>query len=182
MNVMKPINPFTAKTNVPAPTRIRTIIMVALSCQAVVLAILLFLGSKSAAQPASDEFNASVQTLSPLTAIEQPVPTALPSASSNEAAGVSINVPSTPVVAAANAPMNYTVRSGDTYSKIALAYHIPVRALLEANPGVAPTQLQAGKVLSLPVAATLANAARLHQKTVPIASPKLELASAGSPS
>jgi LysM repeat protein len=44
----------------------------------------------------------------------------------------------------------YTVKSGDTFFKIAQKYNISVQALEAANPGVDPTKLHVGQVIHLP--------------------------------
>lgn len=47
---------------------------------------------------------------------------------------------------------NYTIKSGDTLSKIALKYHINLQQLLTANPGIDPLKLQIGQVIKVPYA------------------------------
>jgi g-D-glutamyl-meso-diaminopimelate peptidase len=47
---------------------------------------------------------------------------------------------------------NYTIKSGDTLSKIALKYHINLQQLLTANPGSKPLNLQIGQVIRVPYA------------------------------
>ena len=47
---------------------------------------------------------------------------------------------------------SYSVVKGDTFSKIAHANHVSVRALAKANPGVEAAKLRAGQVLQIPVA------------------------------
>jgi len=46
---------------------------------------------------------------------------------------------------------NYSVVSGDTFSKIAKANGVSVSALTKANPGVAPAKLKVGQELHIPV-------------------------------
>ncbi len=47
---------------------------------------------------------------------------------------------------------NYTIRFGDTLSRIARKYHINLQQLLTANPGVKPLWLQIGQVIKVPYA------------------------------
>lgn len=47
----------------------------------------------------------------------------------------------------------YTIRAGDTFFKIASTYKITVEALMRANPGVNPNNLQIGQVICIPTAA-----------------------------
>lgn len=50
------------------------------------------------------------------------------------------------------ATKTYSVAKGDTFSKIARANRVSVRALASANPGVVSTKLRVGQVLQIPVA------------------------------
>ncbi|HZK83184.1 MAG TPA: M14 family metallopeptidase [Desulfosporosinus sp.] len=47
---------------------------------------------------------------------------------------------------------NYTIKSGDTLSKIAHKYHIKLPLLLTANPGIEPLKLQIRQVIKVPYA------------------------------
>ena len=47
---------------------------------------------------------------------------------------------------------NYTIKSGDTLSKIAHKYYINLPPLLTANPGIEPLKLQIGQVIKVPYA------------------------------
>ncbi|WP_077369080.1 LysM peptidoglycan-binding domain-containing protein [Anaerosalibacter sp. Marseille-P3206] len=47
----------------------------------------------------------------------------------------------------------YTIRAGDTFFKIAQQYNITVDALMRANPGVDPNNLQIGQVICIPISA-----------------------------
>jgi LysM repeat protein len=81
------------------------------------------------------------------------------------------NVPATtsapPVVVAAPAPpeaapapvapagaTEYTIVKGDYLEKIAKNFHVTVKALTEANPGIEPTKLKIGQKIHIPAAAT----------------------------
>ncbi|PYJ06546.1 MAG: hypothetical protein DME25_06410 [Verrucomicrobia bacterium] len=54
-----------------------------------------------------------------------------------------------PAVPAAGAT-EYTIIKGDTFSGIASHFHLTVRALTDANPGVEPAKLQIGKKIHIP--------------------------------
>jgi len=45
---------------------------------------------------------------------------------------------------------NYTIKSGDTLSRIAQKYHIQLQLLLTANPGIEPLKLQISQVIKVP--------------------------------
>jgi g-D-glutamyl-meso-diaminopimelate peptidase len=47
---------------------------------------------------------------------------------------------------------NYTIKSGDTFYKIAQKYRISLSILLTANPGIDPLTLQIGQVIKVPYA------------------------------
>ena len=62
----------------------------------------------------------------------------------------------TAVVVATTLPKYYQVQSGDTLTEIAVAYEIPVQALLAANPELdSPDDIQAGQFLVIPPRAGL---------------------------
>ena len=48
-------------------------------------------------------------------------------------------------------PRQYTVRPGDTLYLIGLRYGLDWRAILAANPGIDPYNLQPGQAIALPV-------------------------------
>ena len=57
----------------------------------------------------------------------------------------------TAVVVATTLPKYYQVQSGDTLTEIAVAFAIPVQALLAANPDLeSPDDIQAGQFLVIP--------------------------------
>jgi LysM repeat protein len=64
--------------------------------------------------------------------------------------------------AAAN---DYTIATGDTYTTIAKKFHVSIRALTEANPGVQPTRLRLGAKIHIPAAQSVA-AATVPAQTV----------------
>ena len=51
---------------------------------------------------------------------------------------------------ATSATGNYTVKSGDTLSKIAVNAGVPLKALLKANPDVDPLKLRVGQKILMP--------------------------------
>lgn len=57
-----------------------------------------------------------------------------------------------PTIAAAPTPMTYTAQSGDTFSRIANKFHVPLQALIDANKAnfPDPNKLQIGDVLIIP--------------------------------
>src|ERR1051325_1372844 len=71
------------------------------------------------------------------------------------------NPPATPATPAVTdgVASDYVVAHGDTFSTIAKAKKVTVKALTEANPGVEPTKLQIGQKLHIP-APTVATVAQ----------------------
>lgn len=56
-------------------------------------------------------------------------------------------------------PYRYQVRSGDTYSSIARRFRTDASRLQAANPGVAPTRLAVGQLISVPLSSGSARSA-----------------------
>jgi len=63
----------------------------------------------------------------------------------------------TPLPAAAT---DYVIVKGDSFSTIATKFHVPVKAILEANPSVEPTKLKIGQTIHIPAAAASTSAGR----------------------
>ncbi|HVV70374.1 MAG TPA: LysM peptidoglycan-binding domain-containing protein, partial [Verrucomicrobiae bacterium] len=60
-------------------------------------------------------------------------------------------VPQQPAVTAPPASATeYTISSGDNFSSLAKKFHVSVKALLDANPGVQPTRLKIGQKINIP--------------------------------
>ncbi|ACV61146.1 Peptidoglycan-binding LysM [Desulfofarcimen acetoxidans DSM 771] len=49
--------------------------------------------------------------------------------------------------------ISYTIKSGDTFYKLAMQYDIPLQDLLDANPNVNPNNLRVGQVINIPCVA-----------------------------
>lgn len=85
--------------------------------------------------PVADTVSNDVIVPPPYTAppVQEPIPVQMPT-------------PSLPT-----APANeYVVAKGDTFSGIAGKFHVTVKALVDANPGVQPTKLQIGQKIHIP--------------------------------
>jgi LysM repeat protein len=48
----------------------------------------------------------------------------------------------------------YKIVKGDTFAKIAKQYHVPVQALVDANPGVEPSKLKIDQKIKIPAVAS----------------------------
>ena len=179
---MKASNPFSTRSSSARPSQIRTVILVALSCQAVVLSVLLMQGCKPSASSTqlSDLTNsapetnaASVPSLTATNAASLFETNAPALAATNPPAPVASAKPSVQTIAPLPAPLpalvaadanaaaakrTCTVIQGDSFYKIALANQISVRALKAVNPGVNPHKLKVGQTLALPTAEVSASA------------------------
>ena len=140
-------------------SRVKVAIFTVLSLHAAVLLVLLMQGCRQ--EPAMSKEDPGNTNLPPTaqftnqTAVETTNAAVAPSNSPPESA-VSNSAPSPPPVSA-----EYTIASGDTFSKLAKSFHTTVIAFSEANPGVEPTRLQIGQKIHLPqrVDMTTTNAA-----------------------
>jgi LysM repeat protein len=64
-------------------------------------------------------------------------------------------VPEIPAVPAVPAgATEYTIAQGDILAKIAKNFHVSVKAITEANPGIEPTKLKIGQKIHVPAPAT----------------------------
>jgi LysM repeat protein len=64
--------------------------------------------------------------------------------------------PAPPYSVAPAGATEYTIVQGDYLEKIAKNFHVSVKALLEANPGITPTKLKIGQKIIIPAPATAA--------------------------
>ena len=77
-----------------------------------------------------------------------------------------VETPAPPAVPAG--ATEYTIVKGDSFSTIAKKFHVSVKAITDANPGVQPTKLQIGQKLHIP--APTAPATPALTGTAPVAS------------
>jgi LysM repeat protein len=80
--------------------------------------------------------NPPVATSAPPVVVTAPVPVETP-----------------PPLAAPAGATEYTIAKGDIFSTIAKKFHVSVKAITDANPGVEPTKLQIGQKIHIPAAA-----------------------------
>ena len=67
----------------------------------------------------------------------------------------------------------YTIAKGDTFGSIARKFHVSVKAITEANPGVDPTKLKIGQKLQIPAAAAPAAPTRHCGRCPPSPRPRV---------
>ncbi len=104
--------------------------------------------SPSNLQPAADTSSPPTEPTSPPPSNLQPppasatVPSVVPPPSSPQ------ETPSTG--SSTGAPTDYKIVSHDTLAKVARKFHVPLRTLLDANPGVEPRKLKVGQTIHIP--------------------------------
>jgi len=99
------------------------------------------------------------QTNNPATTFVEPTNTP-PLATNDLSAGT--NTPPPPVVATppvVTPGTEYVIAKGDYLSAIAKKFHVTVKALTDANPGIEPTKLKIGQKINIPPATLAATAA-----------------------
>jgi len=81
-------------------------------------------------------------------------PTNAPSVAANEMVANTNTLPSVtqPPPAPFTSATEYVIAKGDNFSTIAKKFHVSVKALMDANPGVEPTKLKIGQKISIPPA------------------------------
>jgi peptidoglycan endopeptidase LytE len=81
-------------------------------------------------------------------------PTNTPTLATNDIAANTNTTP--PPAAQTPAPVtsatDYVIAKGDSFSTIAKKFHVSVKALMDANPGVEPTKLKIGQKINIPPA------------------------------
>jgi len=60
------------------------------------------------------------------------------------------STPQPPVATPPSVATEYTISSGDKLSTLARKFHVSVKALMEANPGIQPTRLKVGQKINIP--------------------------------
>lgn len=102
--------------------------------------------SPAATAPAAAE---AMPEAAPVTAPET-MPVTVPQAAPVTAPEtMPVTAPTPPTYAVAGAT-EYRIAKGDTFSSIAKKFHVSVRAITDANPGVQPTRLQIGQAIHIP--------------------------------
>ena len=64
--------------------------------------------------------------------------------------GLGVNCGTTPPTTCPAGTQPYTIRSGDTLYNLAIRFNTSVDAIIRANPGINPNNLQIGQVICIP--------------------------------
>lgn len=132
--------------------RVKIAVFVVLAIHGIGLLALLMQGCKKEPEP-----NAVAEDTNATTAAAAPSfePTNAPPAATNEVpVPTNATVEATPVPPPPPAQADYTVVQGDNFTTIARKFHVSVKAIIDANPGVEPTRLKVGQTLHIPPPAT----------------------------
>jgi LysM repeat protein len=131
-------------------TRVKVAVFVVLAVHGIGLLALLMQGCKkdndAGNTAAADQTNAMTNAAAP--AFE---PTNAPPLDSNPPPVITANTNPVPVTPETNpAATDYKIQAGDNLSTLARKFHVSIRALMDANPGIQPTKLQIGQTIHIP--------------------------------
>jgi LysM repeat protein len=128
--------------------RVRIAVFVVLAIHGIGLLALLMQGCKKEPETANQ---LPEPTNNPAMSFE---PTNAPSAPTNDLAAQTNVAPpivdTHPPVPPVTGTTEYTIASGDNFSTLAKKFHVPVKAIMDANPGVEPTKLKIGQKINIP--------------------------------
>jgi len=134
--------------------RVKIAVFFVLAVHGVGLMALLMQGCGQPKEPASPID--MVDTNPPPSFVEPaPVPESTDTPQVVATAPIASDLPPPLVQEAPPAATEYTIVKGDYLEKIAKNFHVSVKAILEANPGIEPTRLQIGQKIHIPAPATL---------------------------
>ena len=102
-------------------------------------------------EPTEQPTATRVPTQTPISTLTA-TPTATATATASPTATATVTPTATPLPTATPTPepVTYTVQSGDTLSKIAKDYGVPLQALVEANNIEDPSRISVGQIIVIP--------------------------------
>ncbi len=121
--------------------RVKIAVFFVLAIHGIGLLALLMQGCRRASETKQEETNAPPQAMEAVTNVV---------ADTNGPAPPAPTPPTEPPSPPGAAATEYVVVANDTYSTIAPRFHVTVKALMDANPGVEPTRLRPGQKLHIP--------------------------------
>jgi len=136
--------------------RVKVAVLVVLAIHGIGLLALLMQGCKKEADTAlmPEPTNNAATTFVEPTNTPPPMATTAPVVVTNPVvAPVEPPAPVSPLVAAPSA-VEYKVAKGDLLSTIAKKFHVTLKQIMDANPGVDATKLQIGQTLHIPAPST----------------------------
>jgi len=144
--------------------RVKIAVFLVLAIHGVGLMALLMQGCKKEPDSTTGATNAAANTESTNTPAPSFVePTNSPTLGATNPLPSGTSTVATPIPEQPQTPPNppptasdYTIAKGDTFSTVAKKFHVPTKALLEANPSVEPTKLKIGQTIHIPAVLTAA--------------------------
>jgi LysM repeat protein len=129
--------------------RVKIAVFFVLAIHGIGLMALLMQGCGQSKEPATPtETTSSNPPPAFVEATNPPVTTSTPPVVVTAPAPVETSVPT-----AGGGVTEYAIAKGDSFSTIAKKFHVSVKAITDANPGVEPTKLQIGQKIHIPAAA-----------------------------
>jgi LysM repeat protein len=124
--------------------RVKIAVFVVLAIHGIGLMALLMQGCKKEPEASTQGATDQVTNAAPpiFESTNQPV------ADTNTPPSTTVTAPPGPVPAAGMT--EYTIVKGDTYGTISKKFHVTVKAITDANPGVEPTKLKIGQIIHIP--------------------------------
>ena len=127
--------------------RAKLAVFVVLAIHGIGLLALLMQGCKREAEPGQQAPEPAATNAAPAFSEPTNAPPAAPSAAVPNPAPT-VETTATPV--APTTSSEYKILKGDNFSTIALKLHVPLKALVDANPGVDPLKLKIGQTIHVP--------------------------------
>lgn len=125
--------------------RVKIAVFFVLAIHVVVLGALLMQGCKQ-----EEEKAPVVAETNPPPVVETTTPPPMPPPTAFPPVVVPTNPPETIHIEAPVVATEYAIAKGDTFSSLATKFHVKVKAIQDANPGVDPTKLQINQKIKIP--------------------------------
>jgi LysM repeat protein len=146
-------------------TRVKIAVFFVLAVHGIGLMALLMQGCKNPNTDTANTTNSTETNSAPILVATNPI---VPPETNNSfvAQPLPVAPPDTNAVPTSPPPgaTEYKIAKGDTLSGVAKKFHVPLKSIQEANPGISPTKLRVGQTVHVP-AATLAMATGTSGKT-----------------
>jgi LysM repeat protein len=137
-------------------TRVKIAVFFVLAVHGIGLMALLMQGCKNPNTDTANTTNSTETNPPPILVATNPV--VPPESNSFVAQPTPVAPPDTNTVPTAPPPgaTEYKIAKGDTLSGVAKKFHVSLKSIQEANPGISPTKLRVGQTVHVPAATTVA--------------------------
>lgn len=139
--------------------RVKIAVFVVLAIHGIGLLALLMQGCKPSTPPAEQSQTSSIDTNppptfqptnTPVVADTNPAPAAAPSNTPPPAVEPAVTPPTATPVAPVTGGTDYKIAKGDTFSSLHKKFHVSLKELSAANPGVDSSRLKVGQTIHIP--------------------------------